>query len=175
MTDGQKFFSGVSLLFLGLLILSDPIPSLLFFALIPISLVLALAYRLSLKTVTQSNHSMVSAEADHPEGQIVAVRIEHCRKLVTVTATWISSGVICAYLAFVLKFGIGADWLPLVRAKSIPKGDPLRGYAMMDGIFLIAGFLFLSGLIWLPMYYFFEGLAAKQKIATILKRGETHA
>jgi hypothetical protein len=175
MSDADKFFSGLSLLFLGLVVLSDPIPALLFLALIPIGIVLILLYYFALSFVARSDEGKASVEVEDANDQTIAIKIEHYRALVKVTVTWIGSGVVGAYSAFVLKIGLGPDWLPFVREHSIRKGDPLYGYATMDGIFVVAGFLFLSGLIWLPMSYLFAGLAAKQRLATIQKRGDSCA
>ena len=153
----------------------NPRPTLLFYALILILIVLSVSYAFVLRYFTRALECEIAKTGDSEKREIFLLRLRYRRILVKVTSVWLSSAVVLVYSIYVSKSGLGSDWLPFARFAHIGKSHPLYLYTLFDGPIIIAGFLFISGIVWMPMYYFFEGLVVKQKTASILKGETAHA
>jgi hypothetical protein len=157
----------VAMGFIGVLLITDQRPILMVLGIVPIIVSVLAGYFIALHLMARSKDESGSGAASVSEGTVHDLLFGHRQTLAKVSAVWVGSGLVLAYSAYILGLGLGADWLPIFREINIGKQHPLYGYAMLDGPFFISGFLFVSGFAWLPMYYFFEGMDVKRKIAAI--------
>jgi hypothetical protein len=82
--------------------------------------------------------------------------------VVTVTVVWLTSVAVFLQSVMTMQYGLGADWNPFTRAIRITKGGPYAEYGFIELIMFLSGFLAITGLIWWPMYVFFEWLEARR-------------
>lgn len=84
-----------------------------------------------------------------------------------VSAVWLGTSLIFGMAVLVLKNGLGNDWNVFTRSFRMVKGGPYYEYTLFDGTMLTSGFLAITGLVWWPMYVFFERLEAKRRIRAL--------
>lgn len=83
--------------------------------------------------------------------------------LIIVSMVWLLS--IAAFLLCIefMQYGLGDQWNPFTREIRITKGGPLDGFGIIDMAMFVSGFFAISGLVWWPMYVFFEWLLMKKQ------------
>lgn len=83
--------------------------------------------------------------------------------LITVSMVWVVLTVVFLLCVEFMRFGLGDQWNPLAREIRITKGGPFGGYGIVNWAVCVSGFFAITGLVWWPMYAFFEWLSVEQR------------
>jgi hypothetical protein len=93
--------------------------------------------------------------------------------LISVTAVWTISIVAFLQCIEFMQYGLGDQWNPFTREIRLTKGGPYDGYGVVQLWMFASGFFAISGMIWWPMYAFFEWLTMTKR--TQLEGAAEHA
>jgi hypothetical protein len=156
---------------MGLLVFLEPVP---IFAFIGI-LVWVLPYLAGVliyrtKRTVQLDKLALGAP-DNTDLQSDVIRSRHKLLMFQLTSFWFGCCIMVSYSIFFLKLGLKEQWFIFTRTEFIGKHHPLFMWTIFDQTLLYSGFFALTGLLWLPMYFFFEGLEVKRKIK-LLEAGQ---
>lgn len=111
----------------------------------------------------------------HETREIITINSVYWGLMTKLTLYWMSFCLVALYSYIALRLGFGGDWFPFSRTEHIGKSHPLYGYTLFDGTLLISGFLAITGIIWLPMYFLFEGIETKKKLKILRERATNSA
>jgi hypothetical protein len=98
-----------------------------------------------------------------------AIWLRYRRTICGPTAFWIAAALVMFVSVWALKTGPGGQWLTDERAIVIREGGPISNYSTFDAFLFVSAFFVISGLVRLPMYYFFEWLAARKRVAALFE------
>ena len=109
--------------------------------------------------------------------------IEDCRRrykdlMLGLSMFWLHAVIIVLFCNWILEGVLGEDYVFFEFHPSLQKRGSQSEYSLFQAVISIEGAIALSGLMWLPMYAFFERIEMQKRIRSlggILKPGETHA
>lgn len=90
--------------------------------------------------------------------------------MVSISSFWLMSCAVFVASCLMMRSGLADQWNPLTRTIHLPKNGLYSEYTFIDFVMIASGFFALTGLLWMPMYAFFEWLTAKADIAE-MERG----
>ncbi|MDO8983645.1 hypothetical protein [Cypionkella sp.] len=109
--------------------------------------------------------------------------VEDCRRrykdlMLGLSMFWLHAVIMVLFCNWVLEGVLGEDYVFFEFHPSLQKRGSQSEYSLFQAVMAIEGAIALSGLLWLPMYAFFERLEMQKSIRSlggILKSGETNA
>lgn len=84
--------------------------------------------------------------------------------LLMVSTVWLTAIVVFFVCLLAMQLGMGEQWNPFTRTVKLESGDFLKIYELVEVFLFGGGFLAFSGLVWWPMYVFFEWLELRSKL-----------
>lgn len=102
-----------------------------------------------------------------PRNEVRDIKRRYADLVLTLSVLWVFSIVIFAYSVFVMKDGLGDRWNTFARPFKLTDHGTDGYFQFIECFMLPSGFFAVSGLVWWPMYVFFEWLDARQRIRGI--------
>jgi hypothetical protein len=165
----------VGLLSLGLLAFADPFPIFavygMFLWVVPLMTVIGTYSRKQ----TVGLDKRAASEPENTNMQSNIIRSRYWLMMFQLSSFWVGCCLLIGYSIFFLRWAMPNQWLIFTRSFTIGKDHPFAIWVIFDFTLLISGFFVVSGLIWLPMFIFFEGLAVKRKIRLLASGQPAHA
>ena len=82
--------------------------------------------------------------------------------ITTVSMVWGVTTVVFLLCVEFMRFGLGDQWNPFTRDIRLTNGGPFREYGIIEMAMFCSGFFAITGLLWWPMYVFFEWLSIRK-------------